>query len=74
MSFPEVFNAVALPFLLPKLRVFSGAPFLPAEKRAVNSLFDVLLARRGTALAGRKFVRSFEAPLGTALLVARRRP
>lgn len=41
--FLVVFNGFAMPFVLPKLRAFLGAPFVPMKRRYVDVLFDRVL-------------------------------
>lgn len=40
------FNAIMLPFLLPKLGNCIGAPFLPSSKKVVNTMFESMLLPR----------------------------
>ena len=51
-----IISAIAIPFLLPKLPTYNGAPFFPAQTWAVTALFEDLLADRYADLAGRKFL------------------
>ena len=39
-AFFLIFNAISVPFALPKLRVFLGAPFLPSSMQAFRSVLD----------------------------------
>merc|ERR1712039_544742 len=36
-------NSVTIPFLLPKLKRFLGAPYLPSSRKAVDALFSRVL-------------------------------
>lgn len=47
--FLVVFNSFAMPFMLPKLRAFLGAPFVPMKRRYVDVLFDRVLPTWATA-------------------------
>ncbi|CAK9104696.1 unnamed protein product [Durusdinium trenchii] len=52
-SFFVIFNALTLPFAIPKLRRFLGAPYVPMKRRAVEALFEqVLPAWAATRNAG----------------------
>ena len=50
------FNALALPFAVPKLRRFLGAPYVPMKRHAVEALFEQVLpswaATRAATSAG----------------------
>jgi len=42
-AFFVALNVLGLPFVLPKLRLFLGAPFVPMKRRYVDTLFDRVL-------------------------------
>lgn len=60
-AFLLVLNGLGLPFMLPKLRAFLGAPYVPMKRQVVNVLFDRVLpawaTERGSAsLCGLRLV------------------
>lgn len=56
-TFLIVLNGFGLPFMLPKLRQFLGAPYVPMKRRYVEVLFDRVLPTWATSLPA-------ERPLG----------
>eukprot|EP00411_Alexandrium_monilatum_P027773 CAMPEP_0175370354 /NCGR_PEP_ID=MMETSP0095-20121207/21164_1 /TAXON_ID=311494 /ORGANISM="Alexandrium monilatum, Strain CCMP3105" /LENGTH=301 /DNA_ID=CAMNT_0016668499 /DNA_START=28 /DNA_END=933 /DNA_ORIENTATION=- len=59
-GFLLVLNGLGLPFILPKLRTFLGAPYVPMKRQVVDVLFDRVLptwaSHRGRALPGLRLV------------------
>eukprot|EP00933_Yihiella_yeosuensis_P047735 TRINITY_DN4365_c0_g1_i2.p1 TRINITY_DN4365_c0_g1~~TRINITY_DN4365_c0_g1_i2.p1 ORF type:complete len:288 (+),score=60.19 TRINITY_DN4365_c0_g1_i2:42-866(+) len=55
-----VVNGLGLPFILPKLRVFLGAPYVPMKRNVVEVLFDRVLptwaSGRGKSIEGMRLV------------------
>lgn len=51
-SFLVVFNALALPFAIPKLRRFLGAPYVPMKRKAVEALFEQVLPQWAATRSG----------------------
>jgi len=75
-AFLLAFNGLVLPFVLPKLRRFRGAPYLPMRPSAVDLLFGRVLpawasraARGGAAVGGPAAAALPEAPLRGLTLV-----
>lgn len=59
-AFLLLLNGLGLPFMLPKLRAFLGAPFVPMKRNVVQVLFDRVLpswaAARHSSLHGLRLV------------------
>ncbi|CAD7929429.1 unnamed protein product [Amoebophrya sp. A25] len=52
-----VLNAIKIPFLLPKIRAFRGAPFLPTKRKTVDVLFDDVLQHRSSSSSSSSICR-----------------
>eukprot|EP00930_Biecheleria_cincta_P034115 TRINITY_DN23599_c0_g1_i1.p1 TRINITY_DN23599_c0_g1~~TRINITY_DN23599_c0_g1_i1.p1 ORF type:complete len:294 (+),score=44.45 TRINITY_DN23599_c0_g1_i1:90-971(+) len=65
--FLVVLNGFGLPFMLPKLRTFLGAPYVPMKKKYVETLFDRVIPSWAASLP--EGTQSAKRPLGGLRLV-----